>query len=329
MELHSQQRFPWGTVVWGCVAAGLLIASLASGNSHLAILALAPALLAFGLLAGRRREFHAWLRDDCLELEKPAVKIPYAEIEGLTMGGFAVDPDAPRLRPGTLVVTHRGGVAEIPATVNAPIQKVYQAILAVLPTTGSCRLSDTFSAHFQKEVALFGQERVHGFGRRKVIGRRPSTRRGQICAASLLFCGILWCLIYAAVSGSPDARKYEPWLGFGIALSIFSFLGWLLLYLMQRPLEGKAGTIKNAELIVSPTGIAVHQGDIRGHLRWEELRDVRVSRAGRSGFVASSEGVAFGMQLVIAGAKIHIADVYDRPLALIYKLIQRYWKPTA
>lgn len=326
MELYSQRPFPWGATFWGCVATALLIASLVCGNLHLAILALAPAMLTFGLLLGRRREFRGCLRDDCLEVEEPALRIPYTEIEGLTINGLAVDPDFFRVKTGTLMVMHRGGVLEIPATSNVPIQKVYQAIISVLPTTGSRQLSQTFTEHFQKEAATFGPERVHGFSRRKVIGRRPSTRRGQICAASLVLCGILWCLVYAAASGPFAAREYEPWIGFGSMLSLFSLFGWLALYCMQQPLEGKSRTLRNAELIVSPTGIAVHQGDIQGHLRWEELLDVRFSRPRRFSFVLSREGVAVGIQLVIAGTTVRIIDIYDRPIALIHKLIQQYWK---
>jgi hypothetical protein len=327
MELYSQRQFSWGTLVWGGVAAALLVASFALGNAHLAIGALAPALLAFGLLIGRRGEFRAWLRDDCLEVEKPALKIPYAEIEGLTIDGFSVDPDLPKVRKGTLMVMCRAGVVEIPANVNAPIQKVYQAILAMLPTTGSCGLSPAFSEHLRKEAATFGAERVHGFARRSVIGRRPSTRRGQICAGLLLLCGILWCLIYAALSGSPDARKYEPWLGVGITLSLFSSFAWVMLYAVQQPIEGRSRTLKNAELIVSPTGIAVRQGTLQGHLRWDELLDVQLSK---SRYVArGNDGATGSLHLIIAGTKIRIADVYDRPLALIHRLIQKYWKPTA
>lgn len=57
MELYSPKRFSWGAVVWACVAITLLIASFVTGNVHPAIAALAPAMLAFGLFVGRRREF--------------------------------------------------------------------------------------------------------------------------------------------------------------------------------------------------------------------------------------------------------------------------------
>ena len=260
-------------------AAGCL--NRASAISILRLSLWPPALLAFGLLVGRRREFRAWLRDDCLEVEKPALKIPYSEIEGLTDQRFCRDPDLPRMKRGRAdghAPQRRCGDS---GNLECPDPKGLSGDSRVLPATGSSRLSQAFSAHFQKEAAMFGAERVHGFSRRKVIGRRPSTRRGQLCAASLLFCGILWCLAYAAVSGTPAARQYEPWLVFGILLSVFSLFGWvLILYLMQQPLEGSARNLQDAELIVSPTGIAVHQGDIQGHLRWEELLDVRFSKAG-------------------------------------------------
>jgi hypothetical protein len=139
-------------------------------------------------------------------------------------------------------------------------------------------------------------------------------------------CGILWCLIYAAVPSRLAAREYEPWLVFGILLSIFSALGLLLLYLSQKSDKAIGRSLEKSELVISPTGIAVKQGDLQGHLRWGELLDIRFPTRGRSSFVFTSEERLGGIHLVIAGAKIRIADVYDRPIALIYRLIRGYWK---
>jgi hypothetical protein len=326
MELLSRRRFSWGAAFWASAAAALLVASEIGGNPHMAILALAPAMLAFGLVVGRRRAFRCLLTEEGLEVDRPPLKLSYAQIEGLTVNGLGIDPDSPRLKAGTLMVMHPRGAVEIPAALNVPVQKVYRAILAMLPPTGCSRLSPTLAEHFEKETAMFGPERVHAFGRRKVLGRRPSTRRGQICAMLLLACGIAWCLVYGAVAGQKNAPEFEPWIGFGIFLSLFSILGWAILHARQSPLEGNARRLKNAELIVSPTGIAVSQGDIQGHLRWAELLDVKFSDRPYRGLVVNRESIGGGIQLIIAGAKIGVADVYDRPIALIHKLMMRYWK---
>jgi hypothetical protein len=221
---------------------------------------------------------------------------------------------------------HRRGVLEIPSPLDVPIQDVYRALIAVLPATGSYRLSQTFADHSQKEAATFGSERVHAFCRRNNVGRSPSTRRGQICTGLLLLCGMLWCLAYAAISPPNVAREYEPWLVFGILLSVLSVLGWFLLYLRQHSDKTIARSLENAELVISPTGIAVKQGTVQGHLRWEELLDVRLPAKAPFSFVLTGKELTGGIQLIVAGARIRIADVYDRPIALIYRLIRGYWK---
>jgi hypothetical protein len=223
---------------------------------------------------------------------------------------------------------HRGGVLEIPPKLNVPVKDVYRAILSLLPPTGSHQLSGALAGHLQKEVAMFGSERVHAFAFRTFLGRRPSTRRGQVCALLLLLCGILWCFVPLIVAhGGKLPRAYEPWLGFGIALSVLSALAWLLLYAMQQPIEGRAAkTLTNAEMVISPTGLALMQGHLKGHLRWDELRDVRFWRRSRQFTLVFHERLLGGIHLVIAGAEIRIPDVYDRPLPLIREIIRHYWK---
>lgn len=324
MELRSLRHVPWGASFWGLTTIVLLVASMVFGNQHLAILAMAPAMLTLGLLIGRRREFRGLLTDEALCSENPPLTLPYAEIEGLTINGVGYDPDTPKLK-GHLMVIHRQGVLEIPKLQNVPSHKLYRAILTMLPTTGNPKLSSSFAEHVAKESALFGHDRVHVFGRRKVLGRRPSTRRSQLCAALLLFCGIGWCLIFAFAD--PDERRnYEPWVAWGFVLSLLSTLAWLIQYLRQIPLVGNARSLKNAELVISPTGLAVQQGDLQGHLRWAELLDVRCH--GRTPiFVMSRAELPKGViHLVVAGAAVQLADVYDRPIALIHRLILRYWK---
>ena len=174
MELYSPRRFSWGTAFCAVAAIALVAAALLLGNAHVAIFALAPALLSIALFLGRQREFHGYLRDDCLEVENRPLKIPYDEIEGLTINGLAVGPDSSRAKRGTIMVTHSRGVVEIPPIPNLPVDKLYHALLCMLPTTGSRALSQAFVEHYQKEVAAFGVERVHAFARRRIVGCRPS-----------------------------------------------------------------------------------------------------------------------------------------------------------
>jgi len=290
------------------------------------ILATASCILAMALWLVRPLEFRGTLSDEGLEVEHPAVRIPYDEMECITIDGRAQDPDSPRLRAGRLMIVHRGGgVLEIPARLNVSVKDLYRAILVRVPLSGSYEISPDLADYRRKEEALFGTERVHAFTRRPLAGRTPSTRRGQICAALLLLCGICWCVFSAFSTAQIRRGEFDPKLGWGIVLSVVGGVSWFVLFLKHRSVVRIAGKFGNAEMVISPTGIALVQDDLKGQLRWDELREMRFSRNGPRFAVAKDE-IAEGIDLVIPGTRIFIPDVFDRPFPLIYKLIRRYWK---
>ncbi|MBN1395340.1 MAG: hypothetical protein JW959_09980 [Pirellulales bacterium] len=327
MELYYSPRISLGAALFAFVAAAFLAAGAVYHNPHPAIFALAPAMLALGLWLSRTSNFAGRLTEEGLEVDRPkADKILYPEIEGLTINGLSVEPDSQKLKRGRVMVMHRRGVLEIPAGVNLPIQKVYKAIYKLLPTTGSYQLSALFAEHVEKETAKFGVERVHSFCTRKHYAPRRSTRRERICAAMLFLCGAAWCFVPAVWSDPAKAAEAENWPGAGITFMVLSVIGIGWLFALQHstmPVVRK--NYRDSELIVSPTGIAVKQGDLNGQLRWGEL--VNVAYTSRQPFYTVNPVERTGhIHLKIAGTAIHVPDIYDRPLALIHQLIMRYWK---
>jgi len=342
MELHSQRRFSTAAAFWGCATAALLAAAAIVGNLHLVFLALAPALLALGLIFGREKPFHGVLTDEALVTKNPSYKILYSEIEGLTIGGFGADPDQPSLRPGPIVITQHYDVLEIPAALNVPTQQVYQAILAKIPTTGAYRLSPSLMKLIQDETARFGAERVHAFARRNIVGQCPSNYRWQVCAGMLLLCGILWCIGGFCSHAMPqkNAMDYAIWFGYGFWLVIFSGITVGCLSRMQKAVpvdsrmefvamvaNGRASSLehsvakmlhgeRNAELVVSPSGLAIQTGDTLSYLTWAAIRDIRLCRR-----IQGSE-----IRIVLPRETIRLPDLYVRPIALIYRQMQRLWK---
>lgn len=326
MELYTPRPRPIGAVFWAAIAILFLVFELNTRSLHWQMAALPPAMLAFGLWIGRRREFRGRLTETALEVDSLSTIIPYEAIEGLTIGGLAINPEETKLKPRPLLVMHRGGVLEIPAMLNVPVLKVYEVLLAALPTTSHCTLSPPMAEYFEKEKNLFGNERVHAFCRRKYIGRRPSTLRGQLCCGLLFLCGIIWCLMSSFLVEEKNAKEYQVWFALGIELAVVSFLAWIYLLAKQALVEVRARKLKNAELIISPSGIAVRQGDTVGHIRWDELLDVRFIHKPRKTVTLTRKSATIGLTLYMAGANFRIADVYNRPIAFIYRLIQKFWK---
>ena len=79
-------------------------------------------------------------------------------------------------------------------------------------------------------------------------------------------------------------------------------------------------------LVVGPAGLALMQGEMRGQLRWDELRKVEFRHKRPWYQYDSSREPTRGIRLTVEGATILIADIYDRPLPLIYKQIRAYWR---
>jgi hypothetical protein len=90
----------------------------------------------------------------------------------------------------------------------------------------------------------------------------------------------------------------------------------------------KVKSWRESSLVVSPSGIAMAQGDVHGVLRWDELQNVQLGEKTKHFEVSDGSGYG-GIALHVPAAVIRIADVYDRPLPFIASVIGSYWRPAA
>jgi len=89
--------------------------------------------------------------------------------------------------------------------------------------------------------------------------------------------------------------------------------------------EGRIRNWHQASLVICPVGLAMVQGDMEGELRWNEVLNVEL-RSRAQGFHLTSETTRPGIVLSVEGARIVIADIYDRPLQDVYENILHYWR---
>src|SRR5262249_29679886 len=139
-----------------------------------------------------------------------------------------------------------------------------------------------------------------------------------LCGATAL-AGLIWL-----VAGIALPKNGEPWIALGILVAFFAGI-----FALAFRFEGADPQIPNwrrSGLVISPVGLAMIQGDMRGELRWAELRDIRFGA--KPGFLSFefSSATPRGIQLVVEGATIIIANIYDRPLALIHERLRDYWQ---
>jgi hypothetical protein len=119
-------------------------------------------------------------------------------------------------------------------------------------------------------------------------------------------------------------KDWVGWGGGGVVLCVLGALFYFLFWLQGRKLFGPRGW-EQSSLVVGPEGLALVQGHLKGELRWDELRDVQMWSKPR-GFQLSQADSYPGIALSVEGARIVIADIYDRPLYFIRDCIKRYWR---
>ncbi len=179
-------------------------------------------------------------------------------------------------------------------------------------------------AFVQEQLALFGDDKVFIYRARpavssKRVGRRMTRR--QAWAYSLLLGGLVMIIM-----GAVDQGRWAPVAGFGVMSLLLGALVWLIV----RPRHKVHGDIvssklKDSCLVLSPTGIALIQGDLRGTLAWEEV--LGVNRIGNyRSFQISSPGK--GISLKVRGADILLLDIYDSPIDAVEVQIQRHLNGT-
>ncbi len=312
--ISSQSRFPLGAFFFAGLAILFLVAWLATSNPHFGMATILPTLLAIVCFFTTPGRFVVELTARGLVLVDQSIEIPYSAIQSVTLAGRAQAPDKP-LTPGAVVVVWEHGVVEIPRPVDIPSIELYRWILSRVPACGSRDVQPELADHVSDQVMRFGWERVWTFRGRAKLGGRPSTRRGQCVGVAMIMSGIL-CIVAMVIQSD---TKLDPWIGFATFAILIGILTWLISLSLQRHPAQRVKRYSQASLVVSPLGIAMVQGDVRGVLEWREVRDVQLNE--------KSGGRAAGIRVLVEGAVIQVADVYDRPLPIIHSVICRLWRP--
>ena len=69
----------------------------------------------------------------------------------------------------------------------------------------------------------------------------------------------------------------------------------------------------------------MHQQDLVGKMTWEEVRNLRCGTPMRT--FAISHALKCAVTVSIDGATFQLPDMYDRPMAVIFRHMMEFWKP--
>jgi hypothetical protein len=307
--------------VWVILGVAALVPAAITQNVHLAVLAILPFVLAFAAWFAIEPPVRFEVTKEGLSFETPeTVFVRYGDIEGLT------SHNASRDHQFAMQVYHPDGVVRIPASIDIPSWDLREYLVERMPHGSAPDPDDVPGAlrgFVAEQVAKFGAEKVYVHRAR----RHPPARTHARTVAYLLgfaVAGILWAVAGGVLGNVLDKKAADPakgWLIGGIVLSIPAFLLALLFSRQHR--SGRVKNWRESCIVISPGGIALAQGSLKGKMRWGELRAVEYPARPRFGLTAA--GAARGIGLLVEGAYLIIADYYDRPLFLIYEQIDGYW----
>jgi len=303
----------WPAAACAGAGAALFVASAVSGNRHWLFLGLLPLALGLALTFLRRRAFVAHFTADSLEVEAPSPRsVPYDNLQGLWAPQRPLDPDRPGPASYPIGVIDADGVVEIPAGLDVPSDQVFRFLSSRIPPTGSRDIHPAL-ADFRCHQELRYGKHVSAYRARSHLGTRLGAGRRSLVALVFGLTGVLWM----ALSGFRE--PFIPWGVFGVILAIFGF-AFALIFLLADDAPCGVRHWRKAGLVVSPGGLALVQGDLKGELRWDELREVELKTD--TAWFGNERGPR--MVLVVPGARIVVPDIYDRPLGMIHAQIDRY-----
>ena len=318
-SVEGPASFPFGAVLFGMTGLGLVGVAIFTAAVHYAIGALLPFVLALLLWKARRPAFSAQFTEKAIETSCPHLVLPYENLQGLAIKLRSQLPnrETPQFFP--LQVFHAMGVLEIPSRLNVPSIEIYDFLRHRIPPGHAPEINLTLSDYLQRQEGMFGKDRVWSYGARQRLSRTQTNRQPRAVCLAMFLTGIVWMIVAAAGNG------FFGWFVAGVLLVVFGG-PFYLLFLLPPALPG--GRIRNwhqASLVICPVGLAMVQGDMEGELRWNEVLNVEL-RSRAQGFHLTSETTRPGIVLSVEGARIVIADIYDRPLQDVYENILHYWR---
>jgi hypothetical protein len=313
--LRGRKSFPLGGVVFGLLILLVLALAAAVGDAHILFWAVLPAVFSLTFLLARPAAFSCAITSQGVELARPRLTLSYGDIQEVF---------APDRRKGAdcfaIHLLYTKGFITIPARLDRPSEDVYRFLVnQPLSLTDDRNVPSVLANFLRIQESLFGPENVWVYRACPSLPLGRAARSGMLIGLALLLTGITW-----VVAGGVF-RASSNWFAAGmvcvISGPILAFLCWLI----GRQHGGSR--IKNWRrscLVLTPGGIALVQGHLKGELKWREVLGMKIRK--KPAFsVAGGQESGPGLVLSVDGAAIVLADIYHRPLEHIYRLMRRFW----
>jgi hypothetical protein len=309
-EVVEVRRTPIGGGFFLLLAAAALVLSIVYRQPVIS-LGVCPAAAAIAMV-------YLWLRPlplrlrfsaEAIEFGPQAEPLPYGHIQEVFAPGrgrsarFAIH----------LLCEHDHVV--LPARLSVASEDLYRFLTTrPLGERTVPAVATLFQDFLKQQLALHQPESIHVYRTRSTDGPRQLRAGWRHYPWRRFAVAVILSSVFTA--GAAALMSAFGWLplslaGFYYASALALGLG-LLFYGASLSSTATARVLKrhaNATLIITPSGLALAQGDLQGELRWRELRGISTNREA-------------GLSLRVAGATIRILDIYQWPLEHIAQTIR-------
>ena len=304
---HPKAAYFWLVVGFIALAAGLV-----TGNMHHLMLAVMPLALFLPLWYSRQQDILFKPEEDGLHFLDGRPLIAYDDIEAITSGGSA-DSSSKAVSHRPLHIHHKRGVLIIPKSPGLLSAELVEFLESRRTPPPPKEPPEALAKYVAQQVEKFGTDKVTLIHSRDRLLRENSGCLAAKIALSLFLASIVWIVIavvYAIMH--PQDDELAAWIGFGILGFFVALLIWAI-SLSGRSKQARQLQAGKSCLVVSPSGLGMQQGTMKGTLRWDEIR----------GISTSSRHPRTTLQLKIAGGMIEVFNIYEKSLADIALLIQK------
>ena len=276
--------------------------------------AIVPFLISIGLWMIRPLNTTFAFGPDSVTDELHDNVIRYDEILGLSISGRTLAARDAKMPGGRLIISTADRNHEFPGLSRNTVRRAYEMLLDRIPDSGSREVVPDLEVRLNNDLQMFDGDLVYSYRARPAIPFSQLEVRTFLLA--IFLGGLIW-MCFGIV-------REINWPVLGACTASIAFVCWVIA-LIARQRENKQVPSRHlAGLIISPRGMALQQGPLKGELKWSEVKSVSCGRAATKTFVINHPNRSISVNVV--GAEILIHDIYDRPLATIYRCIQRYWE---
>ncbi len=306
------------------IVAGIGLVLTVAGFAAVPQLAMLGLPLALGGAIAALRPapiFQLELRPEGLHFQPGDLLLPYGTIVAVT--GLRKANNSAGLKPFPIDVCGEHSGLRIPAHPDVPARELEAFLISRASPFINPPEDRDVAQFYDEECAKYGPDRVALHHGRTHLIKTVVTRHFRFFALGWVIGAViaigLALNLYAkdnSVSGVAILMMVV-----GIVLFLVSLLGDTTLGLKRQ-----AG-LAASSLVISPSGLALCQGKLKGKLRWDEVKNITLKRAAATASTGSLSNGTIGRQslhLQVPGAAIILTEVYDRSLTLIKQTIEHH-----